>query len=256
VATQEQAFDLVIRGATVFDGRGAPGTTADIGVRGERLAAVEPVLQSQGAREIDARGLALAPGFIDVHSHDDFAVILQPDMPFKVLQGVTTEIVGNCGSGVVPFEAGLRRFRRLHPDANPKPWDGLAECMDPLDEARPALNVAVLVGHGSLRGGAMGLDQRPPAATELDRMRSWPREGMQAGAVGLSTGLVYEPGRYAATEEIVALAREVEPFGGVYATHMRNEASQLLESVGDCNPHWRTSRRRGRNLTPQSFGCQ
>src|SRR5215216_4410546 len=231
LADPAPTFDVLIRGATVFDGRGSPGTTADVGVRAERLAAVDPVVQGHASREIDARGLALAPGFIDVHSHDDFAVILQSDMPFKVLQGVTTDIVGNCGSGVVPFEAGLKRFRRLHPDANPKPWDGFAEYMDRVAEARPTLNVAVLVGHGSLRGGAMGLDQRPPATTELDRMRGWLREGMQAGAVGLSTGLVYEPGRYATTEEIVKLAREVEPFNGVYATHMRNEASQLLESV-------------------------
>jgi len=119
----------------------------------------------------------------------------------------------------------------LHPDADPKPWDSLAEYMARVEEARPALNVAVLVGHGSLRKGAMGLDQRPPSPTELDRMRAWLREGMQAGAVGLSTGLIYEPGRYAATEEIVELAREVEPFDGVYATHMRNEASLLLDSV-------------------------
>jgi N-acyl-D-amino-acid deacylase len=103
--------------------------------------------------------------------------------------------------------------------------------MDAVNAAHPALNVAVLVGHGTLRAGVMGLDQRPPSTDELDRMRDWVRESMQAGAVGLSTGLVYEPGRYAQTEEIVALAREVEPFGGVYATHMRNEASQLLDSV-------------------------
>jgi N-acyl-D-amino-acid deacylase len=231
VATHDSEFDLVVRGATVFDGRGSPGVTADVAVRGERIVAVESVAQGRGTRDLDGRGLALAPGFIDVHSHDDFAVMLEPDMPFKVLQGVTTDIVGNCGSGVVPFEAGLRRFRRLHPDASPKPWAGFAEYMERVDEARPALNVAVLVGHGSLRGGAMGLDQRPPSEAELDRMRAWLREGMQAGAVGLSTGLVYEPGRYAATEEIVELARVVAPFGGVYATHMRNEASQLLESV-------------------------
>jgi N-acyl-D-amino-acid deacylase len=231
VATEDRQFDLVVRDATVFDGRGSPGAKADVAVRGERVVEIEQGLQGHGKQEIDARGLALAPGFIDVHSHDDFAVILQPDMPFKVLQGVTTDIVGNCGSGVVPFEAGLKRFRRLHPEASPKPWSGLAEYMASVDEARAALNVAVLVGHGTLRGGAMGMEQRPPSAAELDRMRGWLREGMQAGAVGLSTGLVYEPGRYAKTEEIIELAREVEPFSGVYATHMRNEASQLLESV-------------------------
>jgi N-acyl-D-amino-acid deacylase len=231
VATPDDTFELIVRGATVFDGTGSAGVRADVGVRGDRIVAVEADLQGNAKREVDAHGLAVAPGFIDVHSHDDFAVLLEPDMPFKVLQGVTTDIVGNCGSGVVPFEAGLKRFRRLHPDANPSPWDGSAEYMARVDEARPALNVAVLIGHGSLRSGAMGLDQRPPSATEFDRMRGWLREGMQAGAVGLSTGLIYEPGRYAATEEIVDLASELEPFRGVYATHMRNEASHLLDSV-------------------------
>jgi len=135
MATTAEPFDLIVRGATVFDGSGAPGARADVGVRGDRIAAVQVDLRGSAAREFDAYGLALAPGFIDVHSHDDFAVLLQPDMPFKVLQGVTTDIVGNCGSGVVPFEAGLESFRRLHPDADPKPWDGFAEYMERVEEA-------------------------------------------------------------------------------------------------------------------------
>jgi N-acyl-D-aspartate/D-glutamate deacylase len=229
--TRDEAFELIVRGATVYDGSGSAGFRADVGVRAERIVAVEPVVDGRATREIDAQGLALTPGFIDVHSHDDFAVLIQPDMPFKVLQGVTTDIVGNCGSGVVPFEAALKRFRRLHPDTDPRAWNGFGEYMSRVDEVHPTLNVAVLVGHGSLRSGAMGLDQRPPSPTELDRMRGWLREGMHAGAVGLSTGLVYEPGRYATTDEIIELTREVKPFGGVYATHMRNEVAHLLDSV-------------------------
>jgi N-acyl-D-aspartate/D-glutamate deacylase len=107
------------------------------------IAAVQVDIRGSAAREVDAYGLALAPGSIDVHSHDDFAVLLQPEMPFKVLQGVTTDIVGNCGSGVVPFAAGLESFRRLHPDADPEPWDGFTEYMERVEEAHPALNVAV-----------------------------------------------------------------------------------------------------------------
>lgn len=223
--------DLVIRSGTVYDGSGAPGVTADVAIRGDRIAAVGAVT-GRGAREIDARGLAVSPGFIDVHTHDDFAVLLEPEMAFKVLQGVTTDVVGNCGSGVVPFEAGLQRFRRIHPDANPKPWDGFGGYLEHVDEARPSLNVAVLMGHGSLRRGAMDLAQRPPSRAELDEMCAWVREGVSAGAVGLSTGLIYEPGRYAATEEIIALARELGgAAGGLYATHMRNEGDALLEAV-------------------------
>ncbi len=231
IADGPETYDVVIRGGTVYDGSGAPGVRADVAVRGDRIAAVGEV-PGRGRSEVDAAGVALAPGFIDVHSHDDFAVLLAPLMPFKVMQGVTTDVVGNCGSGVVPFEAGLRRFKRMHPAASPAPWDGFAGYLARVDLTRPSLNVAVLVGHGTLRAGAMGAAQRPPDASELARMKACVSEGVAAGAVGLSTGLIYEPGRYAATEEIVALARELGgAAGGLYATHMRNEADGLLEAV-------------------------
>jgi N-acyl-D-aspartate/D-glutamate deacylase len=223
--------DLVIRGGLVYDGSGAPGVVADVGVRGDRIAAVGAI-EGRGATELDATGLAVAPGFIDVHSHDDFAVLLEPEMSFKVMQGVTTDVVGNCGSGVVPFEPALRRFSRMHPGVNPAPWDGFAGYLARVAEARPALNVAVLMGHGTLRSGAMGGEPRAPGPAELEAMRAGVREGVAAGAVGLSTGLIYEPGRYARTEEIVALARELGgPAGGLYATHMRSEAAGLLDAV-------------------------
>jgi N-acyl-D-aspartate/D-glutamate deacylase len=226
-----QECDLVIRGGLVYDGSGAPGVRADVGVRGDRIAAVGAI-EGGGASELDATGLAVAPGFIDVHSHDDFAVLLEPEMSFKVMQGVTTDVVGNCGSGVVPFEPGRRRFARMHPGAHPAPWEGFAGYLARVDETRPALNVAVLMGHGTLRSGAMGAEARAPRPAELDAMRAWVREGVAAGAVGLSTGLIYEPGRYARTEEIVALARELGgPAGGLYATHMRSEAAGLLDAV-------------------------
>ena len=223
-------FDLVIRGGTVFDGTGAPGVQADVAVTGEKIAAVGTVAE-QGSTEIDARGMAVSPGFIDVHTHDDFSVLLDPTIPFKVMQGVTTDVVGNCGSGVVPYDAAVRRFSRIHPGAAPPSWTGFGQYLERVQEAGPSLNIAVLMGHGSLRAGAMGLAQRPPTAGEMDQMRAWVREGVKAGAVGLSTGLIYEPGRYARTEEIIELAREMGPDGGLYATHMRDEAAGLLDSV-------------------------
>jgi len=224
--------DLVIRGGMVYDGTGGPGRRADVGVRGDRIAAVGAIAE-RGAAELDATGLAVSPGFIDVHSHDDFAVLVDPAMAFKVMQGVTTDVVGNCGSGVMPFEAGLRRFQRFVPGVEPPRWDSFAGYMRRIDEAGPSCNVAVLMGHGTLRHGAMGQAQRAPTGGELDRMREWVREGVEAGAVGLSTGLIYEPGRYARTEEIIALARELGKGGGLYATHMRNEADALLDAVAE-----------------------
>jgi N-acyl-D-aspartate/D-glutamate deacylase len=225
-------FDLVIRGGTVYDGTGRPGIVADVAVAGDRIAAVGAAA-APGATEIEARGLAVAPGFIDVHSHDDFAVLVDPEMACKVMQGVTTAVVGNCGSGVVPYQVALARFNRLTPGAAPPAWSGFAGYLARVDEIRPSLNVAVLVGHGSLRTGAMGIEPRRPSAGEAAEMRRWVREGVEAGAVGLSTGLIYEPGRYAATAEIVDLAREMGRDGGLYATHMRNEAAGLLDAVGE-----------------------
>src|SRR5215468_12215716 len=191
-------FDVVLRGGIVFDGSGAPGVPADVALAGERIAAVG-VVAERGSTEIDARGMVVTPGFIDVHSHDDFAVLLEPTMAFKVMQGVTTDVVGNCGSGIMPFASGRERFRRFNPGAEPPPWDSFAGYMARVDEAAPSCNVAVLMGHGTLRHGAMGLAPRAPSASELGRMRDWVREGVAAGAVGLSTGLIYDPGRFAAT---------------------------------------------------------
>ena len=222
--------DVVIRGGTVYDGTGTPGVRADVAVRGDRIVAVGAITE-RGGIEIEATGLAVSPGFIDVHSHDDLAVLTDPLMAFKVMQGVTTDVVGNCGSGVIPFEAGLRRFRRLDPGANPPAWDSFKTYLARVDEVAPSCNVAVLIGHGSLRHGAMGFDQRVPTTAELDRMRAWVREGVDAGAVGLSTGLIYEPGRYARSEEVIELAKELQGGGGLYATHMRNEAAGLLDAV-------------------------
>jgi N-acyl-D-amino-acid deacylase len=230
--TNEQRYDLMVRGGTVYDGSGAPGIRADVGVRGDRIVAVGDVPQ-RGGLELDATGLAVTPGFIDVHSHDDFAVLLEPEMSFKVMQGVTTDVVGNCGLGVVPFETALRAFRGMAPGADPPPWDSFTGYLRRVDETGPSCNVAVLVGHGSLRTGAMGAEQRASRHDELERMRAWVREGVEAGAVGLSTGLIYEPGRYAGTEEVIALARELGPAGGLYATHMRNEADGLLDAVAE-----------------------
>src|SRR5215467_4124562 len=116
------AHDLVIRGGTVYDGSGAAGARADVAVRGDRIVGVGTIAE-RGGVELDAAGLAVSPGFIDVHSHDDFAVLTDPRMAFKVMQGVTTDVVGNCGSGVIPFESALRRFRRFDPGANPPAWD-------------------------------------------------------------------------------------------------------------------------------------
>lgn len=224
-------YDVVIRNASIVDGTGAPASEGSVGIRGDRIATIGEITE-RGAVNLDARGLTIAPGFIDVHSHDDWSVLLTPEMDFKVMQGVTTDVVGNCGMGAAPNPAASVIFAALHgPAAKVPDWTDYAGYLRAVDENPPSLNVAVLAGHGSLRLGAMGNAKREPTAAEMATMRGWLRDAIDAGAVGLSTGLIYEPGRYARTEEIIELAREMQGNGALYASHMRNEAAGLLDSI-------------------------
>lgn len=226
----ESKWDVVIRNASIYDGSGSSPVAGDVAIKGDRIGAVGAI-SGAAAREIDAHGRAVAPGFIDVHSHDDFAIFLSPEMEFKTMQGVTTDVVGNCGLGASPYRVAKSMFASMRNSGPVPAWEGYPGYLDTIDRNPPSLNVAVLVGHGSIRYGAMPNAQREPDARELDEMRGWLRDGLEAGAVGLSTGLIYEPGRYARTEEIIALAREMARTGGLYASHMRNEAGGLLDSV-------------------------
>jgi N-acyl-D-amino-acid deacylase len=227
-----ESSDLLIRGATVYDGTGAAPFRGDVAVRGDRIVAVG---ESQGKAGvvIDGEGLAVAPGFIDVHSHDDFAVHVVPAMDFKVMQGGPTDVGGHCGMGAAPFEPASLFAKAVHPAHTLRPWEGYAGYMGALAQDPPSLNVALLVGHGTVRAAAMGGAQRAPDPSELDRMREILREGLEAGAVGYSTGLIYEPGRHARTDELVTLAAEMTDVGGLYATHMRDEGAGLLDSVAE-----------------------
>ncbi len=227
-------FDLVIRNARLVDGTGAPARPADVAVTGERIVRVGEA-RDAARREIDARGHVLAPGFIDTHAHDDGALLRYPDMAFKVAQGVTTVVVGNCGFSVAPAtrEAGrlVTGSAILNVGETPVTWEDLAGYAAAVAARRPAVNALALVGHNTLRYAAMGNARRPPTATELARMRAWVEQGLAQGACGLSTGLIYEPGRWCETEELVELCRPVAAYGGLYATHMRDEGERLLESV-------------------------
>ncbi len=229
----EKPYDLLIRGGTVVDGTGSPGVRADVAVEGKRIAAIGDLAGEPAAREIDAAGRIVAPGFIDVHSHDDAAVLTTP-MDFKLLQGVTTDIVGNCGAGIAPHnpERGLvPAISMVLGDTGEARWRSFGEYMAEVERAQPAINVACLVPHGVVRYVTIGIDTRVPTAGELDEMREHVREGMAAGAVGLSTGLIYPPGRFAKTEEIIECAKEAAAQGGLYVSHIRDEGERLMEAV-------------------------
>lgn len=233
----EQPYELLIRGGTVVDGTGAPAMGADVAMRAGAIAVVGDA-PGPAARVIEAQGLAVAPGFIDVHAHDDAAVIVNPGVDFKVMQGVTTDIVGNCGAGMAPaggafqafFQAGVGNVLGPAPEIT---WRTFGEYMDAVEAARPALNVACLVPHGMVRFAAMGLEARPPEPHELAAMREHVQEGMEAGAVGLSSGLIYPPGAFAQTPELIELAKTAAEARGMYATHIRDEGQFLLDAVGE-----------------------
>ena len=220
---------LLLEGGTVYDGLGNPGRVADVAVAGGRVVAVggDP---PAGLRRVDCGGLAVAPGFVDTHAHSDLVHLLDQPQPFKLLQGVTTEVVGNCGLTFAPLDAGSAELAATlwSSLAGGVPIEpaGFAELAARLDRAGPANNLALLVGHNTLRLTANGLEERlRPGAAET--MAALAAEAFEAGAVGLSSGLIYVPGSYAGTGELVALARVAAAYGGTYATHMRDEGANL-----------------------------
>jgi len=223
--------DLVLRNARILDGTGAEPFDGDVGITDGRISTVGRVVGRAGALEIDLDGLILAPGFVDVHTHDDGALLKYPDLSFKLSQGCTTLVIGNCGFSAAPAVRGAAdRTKLIGVTASWEDLDGYAAAVA---TAAPACNAVALVGHNTVRSLVMGLDRREPETAELERMRALVRAAMDQGACGLSTGLIYEPGRYSRTDEIIALAGEAAAAGGLYATHLRNEGDRLLDAVDE-----------------------
>ena len=211
-------FDVLIANGLVVDGTLRAPFRADVAVKDGRIVRVAPGIRGRAARVIDARGLHVTPGFIDLHTHIDRALYFpEHRAPLGYLtQGVTTIVAGQCGSSAWPiFEKASDQIRRFH------------------DEG-VGLNVALLVGHGQVRQLVMGLENREPAAAELERMKALVREAMEQGAAGLSTGLIYRPGLYAKTDEVLELVKVIAPYGGIYHSHVRNERDKLLDAVREC----------------------
>jgi len=206
--TAQQSFDVLIRGGRVVDGTGAPARRADVGINGGTIAAVGVLTAATGRTEIDATGQIVAPGFIDVHTHAD-EIAQHPLAEHFVRMGVTTVIAGNCGGSA----------------------DDVAAAFAAIEKTRVAVNYATLFGHNTVRRAVMGSERRPPTATELAQMQRLVGQAMDAGAVGFSTGLQYVPGTYADQAEIVALTRTAAQRGGVYASHLRNEGTELEIAV-------------------------
>jgi N-acyl-D-aspartate/D-glutamate deacylase len=227
-------FDLVIANGHVIDGTGSPWYAADIGIRDGRIAAIGKLGGAQAKQRIDAHGLVVAPGFIDMLGQSELTILVNPHLPSKIFQGITTEITGEGGS-IAPLNDAIIAADRVgyeHYGITPD-WRTLSEYFARLEKQGMGINLATYVGATQVRRMVLGDEDRAPDAAELERMRALVREAMQQGAVGLSTSLQYAPAPYATTEELIALASEAAAYGGVYATHMRSEGDAVLQALDE-----------------------
>jgi N-acyl-D-amino-acid deacylase len=229
-------YDILIRNATVIDGTGAPRRQADIAIRGDRIVRIGALAAARGELEIDLAGRVAAPGFIDAHTHDDRLMLSDPAMAPKVSQGVTTVVAGNCGISLAPMP-------RKVPDPVTPPlnllddegqwfkYRSFAEYVAQLKATPAATNCSLLVGHTTLRVSTMEDLGKPATPQQIERMRELAREALAAGAVGISTGLFYEPAVAAPTEEVIEVCKPLKEFGGIYCTHMRDESDRIVDSL-------------------------
>ena len=227
-------FDLIIRNGTIIDGTGAPARRADIGITNDRITSIGDLANAQAKQIIDATGRFVTPGFIDLHTHTDETIFLNPKMESKIHQGVTTEVTGNCGGSVAPLYGAAREsmLMELKQYSNiPLTWESMGDYLNRVEELGISTNYVTLVGHGTLRASVMGFDMRAPTTDELSAMKRLLAQSIEEGAWGISTGLIYPPSNYADLDELVALSEIAAQKGGIYASHIRNEGDQLLESV-------------------------
>ncbi len=228
-------FDLFLKNGVIIDGIGTPRNQGDVAIKNgyiEKVGVVEKAVET-----IDISDLAVAPGFIDTHSHSDLFLIHEPASLPKIMQGITTEIIGQDGLGEAPIRREhVQEWRKYLSGLNGDPpiewnWSSYGEYLDTLENSGIAVNVVGLVGHGNLRLLAMGMEDRGPSDSEVSTMKRMLRECLEAGAIGVSTGLIYAPCVYAETDELVELCKVVAEFSGVFVVHMRDEGDQLLESI-------------------------
>ena len=227
-------LDIILKNGFVVDGAGNPKFRADVGVMDGKIVKIGGLRSSKADRIIDAKGLVVSPGFIDVHTHSDFELLANPRAESKIRQGVTTEVVGNCGMSAAPLRGeyasktakSIRDKYGLTLD-----WSSFKEYFNRLEKQGVAVNIISLVGHGNIRECVMDLENRPPTKEEMKEMKALVAQAMEEGAFGLSTGLVYPPGRFADTIELIEFSKVVAKYGGIYASHIRGERETLIEAT-------------------------
>ncbi len=227
-------MDIAIVNGTVVDGTGAPRLRADVGIADDRIVALGE-LGERASRTLDASGKVVAPGFIDVHAHSDFALLRNPLNPEKVMQGVTTNVIGNCALSPAPVNEAVRSFfedllQHVFGSVQIR-WSDFADLLNVYESEGVTPNLKSLAGQGTIRMAVMGMESRPADAGQMAAMQAHLTAAMEAGALGVSTGLMYPPGSFAGTDELIELTRVIAEYGGLYATHMRNEDDDLLDSL-------------------------
>jgi len=237
MSEEKRRADVLLRGGTVVDGTGSPGRGADVAIVGDRIAAVGDLSDSEGAVTLDASGLTVAPGFIDIHSHSDLALLINSRAESKLRQGVTTEVIGQCGESPAPCPEGRgdtgREFFGAWGEAVDWTWGSFADYLEALRGQGTSVNVAAVVGHSTIRAVIVGEENRAPTGEEQAAMEAAVEAAVSEGAFGMSTGLVYAPGMFAETEELIGLAAAAARAGGLYFSHIRGERETLLASIGE-----------------------
>ncbi|HDI02048.1 MAG TPA: aminoacylase, partial [Ignisphaera sp.] len=229
-------YDLIIKNGIVVDGSGSPPFRADIGIVGDTIVKIGDLSNTRAEKIIDASSLIVAPGFIDMHNHSDIGIFLVPTADNYIMQGVTTVVIGNCGSSPAPItdrneEAMKIRLKKLIEKLGRIPWRTYTEYLSELDRLEKSINIAPLIGHGAIRSAVLGLEDVQPSEKELNEMKKIVAKAMENGVFGLSTGLIYVPSMYAKTWELIELAKVVSRYGGLYASHIRNEGVRLIDAV-------------------------
>jgi len=227
-------FDVLIKGGRIIDGTGNPWFKADIGIKEDKISEIGH-LKSDADKIIEAAGLVVSPGFIDIHSHSDYNVLVDPMVQSKVRQGVTTEVVGMCGSSAAPMNHAVRAYREKYSSSLDRgyeyDWETMDDYLNKVNSVGVSFNLVTVIGHGTIRQNVMQYEDRHTTPSELDEMKQLVDESMKAGAYGISTGLIYTPGVYADISEIIELSKIVASHGGIYFSHIRGEGATLLEAV-------------------------
>lgn len=226
-------YDLIIKAGTVIDGTGSTGYKADVAIAGDAIAAIGDIPADSAASEINAEGKMVCPGFIDIHTHTDFSLLINPQAESKIRQGITTEIGGNCGGSIAPLgkkqvQESQKALKKYDIEVN---WRDIGGFFERLEDTKIGINFGTHVGNGTIRAAVVGLDERKATEAEMEKMKAEVAKAMRQGAMGLSTGLIYTPSLYADTDEIVELAKVAAQYKGIYASHIRGEGATLFEAI-------------------------